>query len=145
MGKRNERLLLRHITKDDAKALRQYLGSKYDSTELGPYLIFAACEGKVNCLLIMIELGADVNYENDCGETPFSFACADNQLESAKILYQCGANINHVLPGNATPLDVACCWTPPKFRNWLRSVGGIRGKDFSEWPWPPPNSIPHIP
>jgi len=144
-GKANERLLLSYVAKDDAKALKQLIESKLKSIELGPYLIFAACEGKVHCLSMMIELGAEVNYQNESNETPFSFACADNQLESAKILYKYGANINTVLPGNATPLDVAVCWTPPEFRNWLRSVGGIRGKDFAEWPWPPPNSTPHIP
>lgn len=125
------------IMSEDIKALERFIASYKGTIQLGPWLTFAAREGKCGSVLVLIQLGADVNYMNENGETPFSFACARNHLQAAKLLHKHGANVNEVVCGESTPLDIAVCWASPDFRSWLMSIGGIRKQDFAEWPWPP--------
>ena len=98
----------------------------------------AALSGDTQLLQQMLDGGFDINQSNDEGETAFSWCCAENVLASAKFLHANGADVNAPLAGVSTPLDIAVCWASHEFRNWLRSVGGTRLKDFEEWPWPPP-------
>ena len=101
-------------------------------------LIGAVCDNDVKRVRQLLDAGADVNAANESGETPFSFACANNALQVAQLLYERGANINTVDAGGGSPLDWAVCWSSPEFRAWLKSVGGRRQDDsYPEWPWPP--------
>jgi ankyrin repeat protein len=133
------------VIKDEPRKLTDILLTfpSPDLDELGSWLSLAAAEGSLGCLSVLIKFGADVNYQSEDGESPFSYACANNQLESAKLLHSAGANVNGKLSSGLTPLDCAVCSSSPEFRHWLRSVGGTRTGTYPEWPWPPTPTDPH--
>lgn len=127
------------IERDDAETLRMLIGSSphVGNDELGGWLVIASFLGKPATLEMLLRLDADANWQNEEGETPFSYACAYNQYESARILYEHGADINIVHPSGCTPLDIAVCQAEPAFREWLKAIGAIRNQAYDEWPWPP--------
>jgi ankyrin repeat protein len=96
----------------------------------------AALSGDIDRLKRMLDDGFDVNQSNAEGETAFSWCCTQNVLVSARFLHTNGADVNAPLAGVSSPLDIAVCQASPEFRDWLRSVGGKRLKDFEEWAWP---------
>jgi ankyrin repeat protein len=98
----------------------------------------AALSGDIKRLRQILAEGFEVNQTDDEGESAFSWCCQKNVLASAKFLHAHGADVNAPLGGVSTPLDVAVCWASPEFRDWLRSVGGKRLKDFDEWTGPSP-------
>ena len=107
----------------------------FDPEYLGDWLTLAASGGRLKSMRTLIERGANVNYANNDGETPFSYTCAYNQFAAAQILHQNGANINTTDKGGGTPHDWAVCWCSPNFRKWLKSIGGIRNTNHEEWDW----------
>ncbi len=130
------------IELDDAETLRDIIraNSMVAHEDLGGWLVIASYCGKLSALKLLLELDANVNWMNDDGETPFSYACAYNQFDSAKLLHEHGANINSVLAAGCTPLDIAVCHANPAFREWLKRIGATRNTAHDEWPWPPPSS-----
>jgi len=57
----------------------------------------------------LLELGADVNFQDDTGMTPLHYAARKGLSEIAKLLIDNGANIDSVeILNNATPLHLAC-------------------------------------
>jgi hypothetical protein len=84
----------------------------------------------------LLDAGEGVDAVNESGETAFSYGCANNALRVARLLHERGANINTVDAGGGSPLDWAVCWSSPEFRDWLRSVGGLRRDTGPEWSWP---------
>lgn len=126
------------VMADDASALEAVIAgaSLMDAEELGSWLILASAEGKLAAMRVLVLHGANVNFKTDDHETPFSYACANNQFDAAKLLYEAGADVNAPLLTGETPLDWAVCWSSPAFRTWLKQVGGKRAGTFDEWPWP---------
>ena len=124
---------------DDAARLEQIILALNapDGDGLGAWLSLASAEGSLGCVGVLVRFGANVNFQSEDGESPFSFACANNQLESARLLHEAGADVNAPLSSGLTPLDCAVCSTSPEFRQWLRVVGGRRTGSYPEWPWPP--------
>jgi ankyrin repeat protein len=57
-------------------------------------LLNAAASGNTIKIQELIGEGADVNFKNDDGETPLTFAAAWNQLPSLKLLLKHGADPN---------------------------------------------------
>ena len=105
---------------------------------LSDEMVEAVATNDVGRVVSLLEAGADINANNDRGETAFSFACANNALAVAKALFLRGADINTVDAGGGSPLDWAVCWASPEFRAWLIGVGGIRhDNSYEPWPWPP--------
>ncbi|MEM6391631.1 MAG: ankyrin repeat domain-containing protein [Planctomycetota bacterium] len=121
---------------DDTVSLQRAI-STLAPKDFSSWLTVAAQEGKLAAIQVLLVANADVNYANEEGETPLSFACSNNQFEAAKLLHSHGADVNAKLSSGITPLDVACCWSSPQFRDWLCSVGAIRHGDWDPWPWPP--------
>jgi len=72
-------------------------------------LLFIACKNR-NLILVkyLIELGLDINKENDYGETPFFNACESRNLELVKYLIKCGIDISKSNYTLKTPLFYAC-------------------------------------
>jgi ankyrin repeat protein len=129
------------IERDDADQLKRIIddNSLEAHVDLGGWLALAAQLGKLDSLKRLLECGANVNWQNDDGETAFSYACALDQFASARILYAHGADINGVHATGCTPLDIAVCRARPEFRAWLKSIGGTRNQIHEEWPWPIPD------
>ena len=135
------------IVADDAKVLRAVIANRSlaGTKTLDGWLSLTAQLGHLNTLEILVESGAAINWANDDGETAFSYACSRNQFDAAKLLFQHGADINSVDSSGGTPLDWAVCHAAPDFRAWLRSIGGRRNLDYSEWPWPPAEAPHNLP
>ena len=126
------------VEANDARAIRQAITDfGLDGHDLGEWLTLASHLGHVTAMKTLLEFDADVHWKNEDGETAFSFACAYDQFDAARLLHDSGANINSVDSSGGTPLDWAVCHARPEFREWLKSVGGIRNSDHDEWPWPP--------
>lgn len=132
------------VITDNAGALEGVLLSlaSPDSDELGSWLSLASAEGSLGCMGVLLKHGANVNFQSRDGESPFSYACANNQLESARLLHDAGADVNALLSSGLTPLDCAVCASSQEFRQWLGSVGGRRTGTYGEWPWPPKAASP---
>ena len=120
---------------------RQVPKPKLDSYSL---LVDAVLDEDLEAIRRLVAKGTNVNDANASGETPLTWAASRNNLRAARLLVQLGADVNKKMNDGMTALDVAVCWSSPKFREWLRSVGGVRGWNFDEWPWPPPKK-PRIP
>ncbi|MCE9590030.1 MAG: ankyrin repeat domain-containing protein [Planctomycetes bacterium] len=101
-------------------------------------LIRAVLDERLDDIRRLIAAGEDVNQTYESGETLLTWAASDNKLRGAKLLVELGADINQTMDDGMTALDVAVCSSSPEFRAWLKSIGGIRGWTFDEWPWPPP-------
>ena len=55
-------------------------------------LMYAAAEGMLPEMRVLIEAGASVAATNSCGETPFGYAIAYNQLGAIRLLVEHGAD-----------------------------------------------------
>ncbi|KAK3599987.1 hypothetical protein CHS0354_012640 [Potamilus streckersoni] len=75
-------------------------------TERGNTPVHAfAQRGKVECLQLCIELGADVTLVNKKGETPLHLACKHGQFECVVVLLKCNASVKDVQDNRGlTPL-----------------------------------------
>ena len=67
--------------------------NRFSLEDLGGWLSLAASEGETRAITALVEKGASPKHQNTEGESPFSYACANNQFESAKLLYKLGADV----------------------------------------------------
>ena len=105
--------------------------------KLSEEMIDAVVADDVGAVTRLLDSGQDVGARNEHGETAFSFACASNAFAVARLLHSLGADVNTIDNGGGSPLDWAVCWASPEFRDWLKSVGGVRHDDsYPEHPWP---------
>ena len=71
----------------------------------------AAICGKVDVVAFFVSNGADVNVENEYGETPLYLAVKHNKsVEVIEFLIANGASVNVKNNDGMTPLDVAKQW-----------------------------------
>jgi hypothetical protein len=56
---------------------------------------------------LLVELGADVNYLSEEGDSPLMSACYTHRWEPVECILQLGANPNHIYDGDTTPLSWA--------------------------------------
>ena len=94
-----------------------------------------ACEGgRVDVVRALIELGADVNRENDMGQTPLTIAvqCSGEQgaVEMTRLLLEAGADANAMDEDGCAPLD---CARHEACKALLRGAGAYPGEwcDYS--------------
>jgi len=126
------------IQSNDLARLKELVLNE-DTDLISRQLSLASHLGNLATVQLLIESGANVNWQNEDGESPLSFACSANNLDIAMELHRHGANPNLELSSGLTPLDIAVCWSSPTFREWLRNSGGRRNADYAEWEWPPPS------
>ena len=80
------------------------------STTLATLLHKAAWKNDVTMCNILIDRGADINAENDNGETPLHLAAYNGYTKICKLLIDKGANVNaKQWCGGMTPLHRAVC------------------------------------
>jgi ankyrin repeat protein len=99
-------------------------------------LMVASAMGLLDAVRVLLELGADVNAQNERGETALSYACAYDQFEVARSLVEYGADIQHIDHDGGTALDTAVCHASQSFRDWLVQLGAQRNLDHDPWPTP---------
>lgn len=107
-----KKLALKAAKSGDTAALRELFES--DSTLLqvrdsdeSTLLHCAAWKGHVETVTLLLELGADVNAQNQndhYGDTPLHAAAHGNQRAVAEILIAHGANVHAINPAGRTPL-----------------------------------------
>lgn len=80
-----------------------------NSVEAGGYsaLHFAAFNGDVEMLQLLLEHKADLNAENFDGNTPLVMAVKGNQRESIRMLVNAGADVNHESDSGSTAAHYA--------------------------------------
>ncbi len=110
-----DKQLFNAVSKNDTVKVRELVkkgadvNAKYVENGWTP-LFFACWDDHFGIAQLLIELGADVNVQNDAGYTPEGIA--NWNLKIAKLLLESGANINfqsEVCGSSYTPLQWACC------------------------------------
>ncbi len=87
------------VVTDDLESIHQHIKAGSDLNVLEPSrastpLITAAFMGKAEAAKILIDAGADLNYQNADGSTALHTAAAFGKTEVAKILIAAGADLN---------------------------------------------------
>ena len=100
------------VVTDDLEVIRQHIKAGSDLNVLEPSrastpLITAAALGKTEAAKILINAGADLNYQNADGSTALHTAAAFGKPEAAKILIDAGADLNLKNNDGSTPLHTA--------------------------------------
>jgi uncharacterized protein len=100
------------VVTDDFEAMRQHIKAGSDLNVLEPSrastpLITAAALGKIEAAKILIDAGADLNYQNADGSTALHTAAAFGKTEVAKILINAGIDLNRQNNEGATALHTA--------------------------------------
>lgn len=84
---------------------------------------YAAREGHVAILHLLRELGASLDQQNYCGETPLHFAAETGQVEAVEMLLESGANVSIENSWNETAIDVAASHGEDECIRLLRKWG----------------------
>ena len=78
---------------------------------LGITLLHDACMyAKTDCVILLLEYGANVNASNCMGLTPLHYACGNKNLDIVVALLEAGANKYAKTEANRTPLDHSKLW-----------------------------------
>lgn len=67
----------------------------------------AAYDGKVGCVIALLQYGADVNIEDGEGWTPLHAAVCGQSIQCAELLVRHGANVRAKTDDGLTPLGIA--------------------------------------
>lgn len=104
------------------------LGRVKDGEDPTP-LFFAIMNGKIHSVKKLIELGANVNFVNDNGETPLFVAARKNaSLDIIKLLLEQGADVNKINPLGQT---AEMCCTNIQISNMLKEYQ-IKSMDINK-------------
>jgi ankyrin repeat protein len=100
------------VVTDDLEAIRQHIKAGSDLNVLEPSrastpLISAAALGKTEAAEILIDAGADLNYQNADGSTALHTAAAFGKVDVAKILIDTGIDLNIKNNEGSTALHTA--------------------------------------
>ncbi len=95
-------------------------------------LLFAAREGCIECLRVLLDGGADIDLADPDGTTPLVFALLNRNWEAAKFLIEAGADVNLWDLYGQTPLYVTVDMNtlPVGRRVELPSMDAISGTDI---------------
>lgn len=91
--------------------------------KLNYYLLIAIEELESGKMKSLIEKKADVNYENDYGDTPLNMAIANGCESYVKFLVEKGADVNHQDKRKQAPLMYAILMGDHKLCNFLIDNG----------------------
>ena len=100
------------VVTGDLDAIRQHVGAGSDMNVLEPSrastpLITAAAFGNVEAGKILVDAGADLNYQNADGSTALHTASVFGKVDFAKYLIDAGADLNVKNNGGSTALHSA--------------------------------------
>jgi ankyrin repeat protein len=69
--------------------------------------LFAIINGDTDMVRFLLTNGADVNCQNEYGNTALMFACANGQKDKVEILLENGANVNSLDEKGLSAIDYA--------------------------------------
>jgi len=100
------------VVTGDLETIRQHIKAGSDINVLEPSrastpLITAAFLGNTEAAKILINAGADLDYQNADGSTALHTAAAFGKTEAAKILIEAGADLNYKNNAGSTALHTA--------------------------------------
>ena len=103
--------VFRALEQGDTVALRQILQPGGRSNFVGDFggqvpIHYAAKKGKLECIKVLLEYGADIHYEDDECETAITLASLHGHTECVRYLLEQGANVNDCAV-DGTPLIYA--------------------------------------
>jgi len=103
--------VFRALEQGDTVALRQILQPGGRSNFVGDFggqvpIHYAAKKGKLECIKVLLEYGADIHYEDDECETAITLASFFGHTECVRYLLEQGANVNDCAV-DGTPLIYA--------------------------------------
>ncbi len=102
----------RAAAKNDAEAVRQLVGSGEGNPDMVDEhsrtgLHYAAMNGNLQIIAILLKANAKLNVEDPLGDTPLHLAADRNQTEAAKLLLDAGAEVDPQNKDGITPLMIA--------------------------------------
>lgn len=87
-------------------------------------LMWAAYEGNIKIIKILLESGADINASDNFSQSVLCYACGPHgSFEAIKYLIDNGANVNPDTNGNDTPLMHASMWVSNDAVKYLLKKG----------------------
>ena len=96
-------------------------------------LHFTAQAGKLDYVEYLIDHGADIDAQDNDGNSPFMLACLSNRVDVYKYLHDKGADINIQTKRYGTPLTFATSWGWLNLAQLLIEWGAnIEGKDCED-------------
>ncbi len=102
----------RAAAQNDAELVRQLVGSGEGNPDMidensRTGLHYAAMNGNLQILAILIKAKAKLNVEDKLGDTPLHLAAEQGQTEAAKLLLDVGAEVDPQNKDGMTPLMIA--------------------------------------
>jgi uncharacterized protein len=101
----------RAAAKNDAEAVRQLVGGDGNPDQTDEQsrtaLHYAAINGNLEIIAILIKANAKLNVEDPLGDTPLHLAVDHNQTEAAQLLLDVGAQVDPQNKDGLTPLMIA--------------------------------------
>lgn len=106
------------------------LGADPDAqNESGETPLLLACYRKdqESFVRLLVNIGANVNLADDCGNTPLIVSAADDRLKTVRLLVDRGADVNAQNVEGDTPLTNASIWGERRTVQFLLSRGADPG------------------
>jgi uncharacterized protein len=101
----------RAAAKNDAEAVRQLVGGDGNPDQTDEQsrtaLHYAAINGNLEIIAILIKANAKLNVEDPLGDTPLHLAVDHNQTEATQLLLDVGAQVDPQNKDGLTPLMIA--------------------------------------
>eukprot|EP00960_Hanusia_phi_P046167 757663-Hanusia_phi.AAC.2 len=94
-------------------------------------LHFAALEGRIEAIKLLVVLGADINSVNSVGRTPLHYAAMEGRTEACACLLDLGASLNLKSNDGLDPLQEAQIYNFRETSEFLMSAQGQESRGAS--------------
>ena len=132
-------ILMESAIKDNKQIMEALLNANARINDVTKYtgnnsLIFAAAQGAIECLKILLQRGSNIDHQNSNGETALIMAAKFGSVESIQILLQHNASINVQDHSKRTALMIAAIWNnPDSIKMLIDSGANLDITDNEKW------------